>query len=201
MRIINWQCIFYLFSMLQLKNHKAMWCNGHKFRIKMLDDKMKTSDCGITVVFKVTNIFSRSDINLEETENRYYGHLEDIIECDFNSFKIVLFEVKWHRLQMHERDPERTVIEHDNGFTMVNTREFEPGTGPYVLPSQCEQVFYSDVPGKEGWSYVVRYDPRGRPVKYNHVVEDEYNNKEEDHDYPYQEQVAHVVDVLDEEVE
>ena len=195
MRIINSQFIFYLLSMLQLKHHKAMWCNGHKFRIKMLDDKMKTSNCGITVVFKVTNISSRSDRNLEETENRYYGHLEDIIECDFNSFKIVLFEVKWYRLQMHERDPERTVIEHDNGFTMVNTRAFEPGTEPYVLPSQCEQVFYSKVPGKAGWSYVVRYDPRGTIEKYNHVAEDEDNNEEEDHDYEDQEQVAHVVDV------
>jgi len=165
MRIINSQFIFYLLSMLQLKHHKAMWCNGHKFCIKMLDDKMKTSDCGITAVFKVTNISSRSDRNPEETENRYYGHLEDIIECDFNSFKIVLFEVKWYGLQMHAHDPERNVIEHDNGFTMVNTRAFEPGTEPYVLPSQCEQVFYSEVPGKAGWSYVVRYDPRGRPVK------------------------------------
>ena len=165
MRFKYWKCIFYLFSMLQLKHHKAMWCNGHKFHIKMLDDKMKTLDCGITVVFKVTNISSRSDRNPKETENRYYGHLEDIIECDFNSFKIVLFEVKWYRLRMHERDLERTVIEHDNGFTMVNTREFESGTEPYVLPSQCEQVFYSEVPGKAGWSYVVRYDPRGRRVK------------------------------------
>ena len=43
---------------------------------------------------------------------------------------------------MHEHDHERTVIEHDNGFTMVNTREFEPGIEPYVLPSQYEQVFY-----------------------------------------------------------
>jgi hypothetical protein len=98
MRIINWKFIFYLFSMLQLKHHKAMWCNGHKFRIKMLDDNMKTSDCRINVVFKVTNISSRSDRNLKEIENRYYVHLEDIIECDFNSFKIVLFEVKWYRL-------------------------------------------------------------------------------------------------------
>ena len=44
---------------------------------------------------------------------------------------------------MHECYPKRTVIEHANGFTMVNTREFELGTKPYVLPSKCEQVFYS----------------------------------------------------------
>jgi hypothetical protein len=152
-------------------------------------------------VFKVTNISSRSDRNPKEIENRYYGHLEDIIECDFNSFKIVLFEVKWYRLRMHEHDSERTAIEHNNGLTMVNTRAFELGTNPYVLPSQCEQVFYSEVPSKAGWSYVVRYDPRGRPVKYNHVAEDGDNNEDEDHDYEYQKQVAHVVDVSDEEFE
>ena len=78
---------------------------------------------------------------------------------------------------MNERDPERTIIEHANGFTMVNTRELEPGTEPYVLPSQCEQVFYSEVPGKEGWSYIVRYEPRGISVKYN-PVEEEHNVEE-----------------------
>ena len=92
-------------------------------------------------MFKVTNISSRSDKNPKETENRYYYHLEDIIECDFNSFKIVLFEVKWYRLWTHEHDPERTIIEHDNGFTMVNIRASELGVEPCVLPSQCEQVF------------------------------------------------------------
>ena len=60
---------------------------------------------------------------------------------------------------MNECDPEIFVIEHANGFTMVNTRALEPGTDSYVLPSQCEQVFYSKVSSKEGWSYIVIYDP------------------------------------------
>ena len=64
---------------------------------------------------------------------------------------------------------------------MVNTRALEPVIEPYVLPSQCEQVFYTEVLGKAGWSYVVRYNPRGRPVKYNHV-DDEDNHKEEYYD-------------------
>ena len=70
---------------------------------------------------------------------------------------------------------------------MVNTRLFEPGTKPYVLPIQCEQVFYSEVPSKAGWLFVVRHDPRGRPVKYNlddgneeGSLEEEYDDKEHD---------------------
>ena len=64
--------LIYLFTesgMMQLIHHKAMWCNGHKFCIKMLDDKEKTSDCGITAVFQVTNVSSRSDKHPEVYEN------------------------------------------------------------------------------------------------------------------------------------
>ena len=99
-----------------------------------MDDKRKTFDCGKNAVFQVTNVSSRSDRNPEVYENRYYGYLEDIIECDFNSFKIFLFEFKWYRIRMNDRDPKRTVIEYANGFTMVSTRELELGTNPYVLP-------------------------------------------------------------------
>ena len=99
--------------------------------------------------------------------------MDDILEWDFNSFKIVLFVIKRFRLQLNRNDPDRTVIEHDSGFTMINTRSFETvGGEPYVLPSQCEQVFYFGVPHKLGWSFIVRHDPRGRVVKYD-VMEEE----------------------------
>ena len=66
---------------------------------------------------------------------------------------------------------------------MVNIRLFEPRTDPYVLPSQCEQVFYLEVPSKAGWSFVMRHDPRGRPVKYNLDDDNEEGSlEEEDYD-------------------
>jgi hypothetical protein len=169
-----------LSGILQLKHHKDMWYNGRKFHVKRVDDTKKTTDSRITAVFQVTNVSSRSDKHPRLTENRYYGHLDDIIECDFKSFKIILFEVNWYRLRINERDPERTVIQHDNGFTMVNTKTFEPGLESYVLPSQCEQVFYCEVPDKPGWSFVVRYDPRGMSVKYNVPEEDDIQELEGD---------------------
>ena len=148
----------------------------------------KTCDSGISVVFAVTNISSRTDIHPQRSENRYYGILDDILECDFNSFKVVLFVIKWFRLRLNRNDPNRTVIEHDSGFTMINTRSFEPvGDEPYVLPSQCEQVFYFGVPHKPGWSFVVRHDPRGRLVKYNVIEEEEIEEAEEEVN-DYQEQ-------------
>ena len=136
---------------------------------------MKTYDSGITVVFQVTNVSSRSDRHPREYENRYYGYLNDILECDFNSFKLVLFNVKWYRLRMHECDEERTVIQHANIFPMIKTTMVERGNDRYVFPSQCEQVFYSNVPGERDWSFVVRYDPRGMPIKYTHLHKEDGN--------------------------
>jgi hypothetical protein len=78
---------------------------------------------------------------------------------------------------MNGYDHDRTIIVHDSIFTMVNTRSFEPGIDHYVISRQCEQVFYSEVPGRVGWSFVVRYDPRGRLVKYNVAEEDDVVEK------------------------
>jgi hypothetical protein len=72
---------------------------------------------------------------------------------------------------MHQHDEERTVIQHANRFPMIKTPVFEKTNDHYVFPSQCEQVFYSKVPGKRDWSFVVRYDPRGR--KINYIVDEE----------------------------
>jgi hypothetical protein len=161
-----------------------MWCNGRKFCIKQLDETRKTSDSGITTLFWVTNVSSRSDKHPREFENRYYGYLNDIFECDLNSFKLVMFNVKCYRLQMHECDEERTVNQHANRFMMIKKMVFERGHDHYVFPSQCGHVFYSNVPGERDWSFVVRYDPRGSPIKYTHVQEEDdspYQTEPEDH--------------------
>jgi hypothetical protein len=72
---------------------------------------------------------------------------------------------------MHENNEERTVIQYANGFSIIKTMVFEKSNDCYVFPSQCEQVFYSKIPGKRDWSFVVRYHPRGRPIKY--IVDEE----------------------------
>ena len=116
-----------------------MYYNGHKFCRKKVDDTKRTCDSRITTFFEVTNISSRNDMHPQQVENRYYGILDDIIECDFNSFKIVLLVVKWYKKKLNQNDPNGTIIEHNNGFTMINTRSFDlVRNEPYVLPSQCK---------------------------------------------------------------
>ena len=118
-----------------------MWCNDMKYRIQKLDETKKTSYCGIFAVFEVANVSSRSDRHLELSENRYYGYLEDILQCDFKSFKVVMFISKWYKLRLNQHDPDRTIIEHDNGFTMVNTRLFEPKRRPMFFQDNVNMYF------------------------------------------------------------
>ena len=108
--------------------------------------------------------------------------MEDIIHCEFKSFKVFLFIFKWYKLRLNQHEPDKTILEHDNGFTMVNTRLFEPGIEPYVLPSQYKHVFYYEVLGKVGWSFVMRHDPRGRLIKYNLDEANEESSLEEEYD-------------------
>ena len=53
----EWLCNIFVYFLLQVKHHKAMVCNGGRYQIKKLDEKNKTSDSGIPVVFKVTLMF------------------------------------------------------------------------------------------------------------------------------------------------
>ena len=78
---------------------------------------------------------------------------------------------------MHEHDEGRTIIQLSNVFLIIKTTMFEGWNDDYVFPSQCDQVFYSKVPSERDWSFVVRYDPRGRPVKY---IVDKEDGIEED---------------------
>ena len=82
-----------------------MVCNGCRYCIKKLDETYKASDCEISAVFELTNASSRSDRHPELSKNRYYGYLEDILQCDFKSFKVVLFVVKWYRLRLNNVIP------------------------------------------------------------------------------------------------
>ena len=91
-----------------------------------------------------------------------------------------------------------------NIFYSVNSnpsRQFNPRTQHYVLPSQCEHVFYSVVLGRGGWSFVVRHDPRGSPVKYN-VEEDSEKGLEEENDFEHDQHELddHVREEYDEEL-
>lgn len=147
-----------------------MWNFGHHFRIRKVDEKRKTYDCGVSASFEVECCSHANDRQPITRTLRYYGVLEDIIELDFMSFKKVIFRVEWYKLI--EVGEEKTILLHDNGFHMINTSRFEATSEPYVFPSQCDQNFLIPNLEQPGWSFVIDYDPRGRRVTFVQDVED-----------------------------
>ena len=89
-------------------------------------------------MFQITNVSSRRDIHPWGTINNYYGYLDGIIECEFNSFKLVMLDFKWYRLLLHGCDEDRIVIENSNRFLVIKTILFENKNDRYVFSSQCE---------------------------------------------------------------
>ena len=106
---INLQFLFYVFGILQLKHHNSMRYNGCKFHIKKLNEKINTSDCGIIIVYQVTNVSSRSDTHCNDqqsyTQWKYSKYFEDkYIHCRIVIVNCILYKriyVKW--LQMRIR--------------------------------------------------------------------------------------------------
>lgn len=147
-----------------------MWNFGHHYRIRKVDEKRQTYDCGVSASFEVECRSHANDRQPITSTLRYYGVLEDIIELDFMSFKKVIFRVEWYKLI--EVGEEKTILLHNNGFHMINTSRFEATSEPYVFPSQCDQIFLIPNLEQPGWSFVIDYDPRGRRVTFVPDVED-----------------------------
>jgi hypothetical protein len=74
---------------------------------------------------------------------------------------------------MHEHDEEITVIQHTNGFPMIKTTIFEKKMTSMFFQVNVNKSFTKRFQVRGIWSFVARYDPRGRQVKY--IVYEEYD--------------------------
>jgi len=142
----------------KVTHYKGLWCKGRHYRVRKLDENRKTIDCGIATYFIVDFQSHVRDGNIKTDTLRYYGLIEDILELNFRSFKVVLFEAKWFRNIVVGNHP--TTYMHENGFCIINHTRFEQTDEPYVFPDQCEQIFLCCHPTERSKSFVIEYNPR-----------------------------------------
>jgi len=84
--------------------------------------------------------------------------VQDILEHNFKSFKVVLFNAILFRNIVAGNHP--TTYMHENGFCIIDHTRFEQTDEPYVFPDQCEQIFLCHHPTKWSKSFVIEYNPR-----------------------------------------
>ena len=100
--------------------------------------------------------------------NDYVGILEDILSIDYGDVKtaVVIFVCQWKKRQDNLR--RETYVRDPDGFLVVNFRHnTSRAVDPYVFPSQCTQVFFSDDdlhPAGTDWKVVLRKEARSRRV-------------------------------------
>ncbi|XP_049359540.1 uncharacterized protein LOC125824236 [Solanum verrucosum] len=118
--------------------------NGFRFHTKEL--VRKTQNSGVLV---------RGDDS--DSNKEYYGVLEDIYElCYVGNRKVHLFKCHWWDVARLGRGYKIDKY----GFTSVNTHCALNTNEPFVLASQCEQVFYLKDMVDKDWLVVVKTNPR-----------------------------------------
>ena len=136
---------------------------GYHYRVQSSEAGMKTMDSGIAATFLRECRFGLRDRNPVIAPVEYVGHLEEIIELNYATFRPVVHIGTW--VKANYRGATATVKKDSLGFTIANFAQTIPfGRDSFAFPSQVEQVFFCDCAEAPGWKIVVRTEPRGRRV-------------------------------------
>ena len=93
----------------------------------------------------------------EDSGKEYYGVIDDIVELDYmGDNKIVMFKCLWWDVD----DNGRGVKVDEHGITLINKNRTLKTNEPFVMASQCEQVFYVEDITNSNWLCVVKVAPR-----------------------------------------
>lgn len=124
---------------MQYKSHSAAWSRGRHFRVDHIDRKRVTFDSGVMAKFEQASRRRATDPNVVISEMQYFGVLKTIINVDYRSFSVLLFDVQWFKVMM--TGPNATVRRDISGFLEVNsTKLWSDLRDTFVLPKHCEQV-------------------------------------------------------------
>ncbi|MCO5574600.1 hypothetical protein L7F22_028388 [Adiantum nelumboides] len=141
------------------KSYSAAWSRGRHFRVDHIDKKCVTFDSGVMAKFEQASQRRATDQNIVIAEMQYFGLLKEIINADYRSFTILIFDVQWFKVIME--GPNATVRRDVSGFIEVDsTKPWSDLRDTFVLPEHCKQVIFYPKPSDERWWYVIEVAPR-----------------------------------------
>ncbi|MCO5560224.1 hypothetical protein L7F22_013835 [Adiantum nelumboides] len=131
------------------------------------DKKRVTFDSGVMAKFEQASRCRATDQNIVIAEMQYFGPLKEIINADYRSFTILIFDVQWFKMIMEGLNA--TVRRDVSRFIEVNsTKPWSDLRDNFVLPEHCEQVIFYPKPSDERWWYVIEVAPRGAQIYENY---------------------------------
>lgn len=146
------------FSM-SCRRYAKMTAYGNHWRV---DDEYgrscKTFDCGVACL--------EANEQSSGTGKNYVGILQDIFVLNYGAVKtpVIIFSCMWKR--RYDNFRHETYVRDADGFLVVNFKHnTSRSVDPYVFPSQCSQVFFSDDdlrPEGTEWKVILRKEARSR---------------------------------------
>ena len=104
-----------------------------------IDKKRVTFDSGVMAKFEQASRRRATDQNIVIAEMQYFGLLKEIINVDYRSFTMLIFDVQWFKVIMEGSNA--TVRRDVSGFIEVDsTKPWSDLRDTFVLPEHCEQV-------------------------------------------------------------
>ncbi|MCO5583248.1 hypothetical protein L7F22_037157 [Adiantum nelumboides] len=149
------------------KSYSAAWSCGRHFQVDHIDKKRVTFDSGVMAKFEQASRRRATDQNIVIAKMQNFGLLKEIINADYRSFTILIFDVQWFKVIME--GPNATVRRDVSGFIEVDsTKPWIDLRDTFVLPEHCEQVIFYPKPSAERWWYVIEVAPRGARIYENY---------------------------------
>ena len=151
------------------KSFNALWSHGKHFRVSSSDHGRLTFDSGVSAEF----LQHATDLEEGTEYYPYCGTINDIMEVNFRSFVLPLFDVKWYIVK--PQGPRATVKWDRNGFYAIDTSKVWPNKNDtLVLPELCDQVVFQPMHASSSWHYVIEIAPRS--VRTFHQLENEIDS-------------------------
>ncbi|MCO5610019.1 hypothetical protein L7F22_064254 [Adiantum nelumboides] len=80
------------------KSYSVAWSRGRHFRVDHIDKKRVTFDFGVMAKFEQASRRRVTDQNIVIAKMQYFGLLKEIINADYRSFTILIFDVQWFKV-------------------------------------------------------------------------------------------------------
>ena len=130
---------------LGLMTYEEYMVNGSSYHTKSHDDHQTVQSSGIMLVATIIQVSSAKDKKPIVCDMSFYGMIKEILEINYNTFKVDLFKCNWV-------ENKASVRLDDLNYTMLDLNRIGHSSDSFIIATHGRQVFYVTDPVDARWS-------------------------------------------------
>jgi len=148
-----------------------MWAFGNHLQVVGVESHLRICNSEVATTFSRPCYTKLKDPNHVIANIEYVGHIEEIVELNYNGLCIVVLMCSW--LKANYRGNQRIAKKDTWDFTLANFESCIPlGKKSFAFLMHMEQVFYVDAEEELGWKVMLCKEVRGKRVHENVGIEE-----------------------------